>query len=982
MAGTSKPGIIRRMYEASLHIIGKDTPTWMDPGNPLPSVVGNPAAVEGRQFDFQPNVNALTTPKSESFANRSVMFPELRWMADQVEILRLVIETTKDQVCAMNWDFRVVGSKDKQDPRAAWLREFFKRPDGIHDMRTWVRMLMEDLLVIDAPTLHVIRDRQNPELILGFEQVDGATIKPLMDEWGRLPQGFDANGRPFAAYAQVLKGMQATHYSTLDLVYKPRNPRIHSVYGYGPVEQIMTYANTAIRRQLQQLGFFTEGNMPEGFVPVQGTADQVQKFQRIWDAGEIDGQKVGRVRFIPADTASKFVPFKDAVLADAFDEWMARIVCYSFSQEPTPFVKQVNRATAETARDQSLKEGVAVRIQWIKDLLDDLIQNYLDLPGCEAFVSPSQETDPLKLGKYVEGLTQGANPIMRIDEARDLLGLEGDAPTPPASSAQDVPAVAPPTDPQNVAHVHRAAKVLDTQASRTLAMRHETAIADSVFGYFQQTAQRAAREIDKSLHRVQRGESDTFNPDTFDFREIDFLRAVGPSIENVYAGSAHIAIESTGAPIKLGFKEESAAWAKERGAWLVGKSVNESGELVESVRPEYRVSEQCREAIRSVIAQAAEENWTAPKITETLQNDHAFSRARAQTIAQTEIVNADEQGKLAGWKASGVKLQKRSLLGANENHGINDIENAAQGWIPVEKSFQSGDESPPYHPNCIPEGQRVAWAGKILAATKSLYRGLVVEITLGTGNRLTVTENHPVLTASGWKRAKLLNQGEEVFLPAGCNRSMEGGPNDDNFDPLIEQVFSSLQVAGGMSSTCMPTSAEDFHGDAVGFQEDVQVVNVDGFLMGDIFPGKPIQNNKFEWASRSLCGFFANRSSDLSLQWELDTPNGVMSSFGVGSPLLRSESAISEKHSGSAISGRDSLTQQSGSNHITGNIETQGDRKFGFPSEITTTNIVAIQVREFSGHVYDLQVEHQIYTCSGVAVHNCYCTTVARSVKP
>jgi hypothetical protein len=50
MAGNPKPGIVRRMYEASLHIIGKDTPAWFDPGNPLAPVVGNAAAVEGRQF--------------------------------------------------------------------------------------------------------------------------------------------------------------------------------------------------------------------------------------------------------------------------------------------------------------------------------------------------------------------------------------------------------------------------------------------------------------------------------------------------------------------------------------------------------------------------------------------------------------------------------------------------------------------------------------------------------------------------------------------------------------------------------------------------------------------------------------------------------------------------------------------------------------------------------------------------------------------
>jgi len=696
-----RPGFLTRAKNAVSLLMGKDS--WFPAGQPLQGVAP-PDAVAGRQFDFSPNVNAIVQPRGEDFGSRSIRFPQLRFLADSVEVLRLVIETRKDQICGMEWDFRVIGQKgqaSRNDPRVQWCRKFFRRPDGAHDFQTWLRMIQEDLNVLDAVAIRCQRNDQGD--ILAFEQVDGATIKPLMTDMGRIPAA------PYEAFLHVLHGISAISYSVDDLIYKPRNLRINSLYGYGPVEQIQVYANITIRRQMQQLGYFTDGNLPEGMVPVSGTAEQVEKFQRIWDAGEIEGQKIGRVRFVPADTASKFIPFKDAVLADAFDEWMARIICYTFAVEPTPFIKAVNRATAETARDQSSKEGVSVQLKWVKSLLDEMVQEYLGFEEIETFVAPIDETDPIDLGAHCQILVESG--IMRVDEAREKLGLEGDAPllpAPPQAPTEEtpgapVPVAAPkPPEAQQVAHVARLNRaVFNAKRSRALAVKRETAITDSVFSYFQKLANHAAEEIGKSIHRVQRADSeDGFDPDTINLQEDNFLKAVGPSIESIFGDSASIALDETGAAVKLGFKAESAEWAKERGAWLVGKHVTDEGEVVDAIRPEYRVTDICRQSIRDVTAQATEENWTTSKIAEVLKDDHAFSRARAQTIASTEIVNADEQGKLAGWKASGLKLQKRSILGSNENHGADDILNAAEGWIPLNDPYQDGNQAPPLHPNC------------------------------------------------------------------------------------------------------------------------------------------------------------------------------------------------------------------------------------------------------------------------------------------
>jgi hypothetical protein len=47
-----------------------------------------------------------------------------------------------------------------------------------------------------------------------------------------------------------------------DIVYRPRNVRAHRVYGYSPVRQVLMTVNIALRRQLWQLDYFTEGSIP------------------------------------------------------------------------------------------------------------------------------------------------------------------------------------------------------------------------------------------------------------------------------------------------------------------------------------------------------------------------------------------------------------------------------------------------------------------------------------------------------------------------------------------------------------------------------------------------------------------------------------------------------------------------------------------------------------------------------------------------
>ena len=344
---------------------------WFGPS--APQAPAAPDDVAGRQWDFPAGYNLNLRAR----AYEAVSFADLRALADAYDLLRLVIETRKDQIERMNWAIRARSGQQATPAEIARIEKFFHRPDGAHDWSGWTRMVLEDLFVIDAPALWCERDRAGN--LLALHPLDGATIKPVLDAWGRMPRPFAQSGRLVypVAYQQILKGMPAVDYSERDLLYRPRNPRAHRAYGYSPVEQIVATVNIGLKRQLSQLSYYSEGNIPESLigVPDAWTPDQIKNFQDYWDlyfTGDVARRR--RAKFVPGGVARTFIQTKEPELKNAFDEWIARVVCFAFSVSPQPFISQMNRATSETQKDMSDEEGLMPILAWIKRLCDHVIR--------------------------------------------------------------------------------------------------------------------------------------------------------------------------------------------------------------------------------------------------------------------------------------------------------------------------------------------------------------------------------------------------------------------------------------------------------------------------------------------------------------------------------------------------------------------------------------------------------------------------------
>ena len=217
-----QPSMIDRVAAGLKYMIqGVGPENWFGPMQPIQPQAQDKAA--GRQFDYPVGYNLRIQPRSEE----TIGFSALRGMAESYDLMRLVIETRKDQVAAYEWE---IIPKNKDDSANQYKKDiiaatdFLQQPDRENDWAEWLRLMVEDMLVINAICICPRQNRGGK--LYSLDLVDGGTIKRLLDDDGRTPI------LPSPAYQQILKGITAVDYTTEELIYMVRNKRTWKIYGY------------------------------------------------------------------------------------------------------------------------------------------------------------------------------------------------------------------------------------------------------------------------------------------------------------------------------------------------------------------------------------------------------------------------------------------------------------------------------------------------------------------------------------------------------------------------------------------------------------------------------------------------------------------------------------------------------------------------------------------------------------------------------
>ena len=342
------------------------------------------------------SVNQQRTPRTGWEVNLT-SFQILRAMADE-PLFQIGLKDVRGQILGMKRD--IVPEEGVEESPAltkeiARVKAAVDMPDPLQRMnlRSLISRMVDEVHTTDALTLYPHYARGGK--FLALEWVDGATIVPLVDARGRhpLPPSMGgATGPDAYAFEQALNGRVETSFYLDELWYRPMNPRTDTPYGRPSAEVVLLILNIALRRQMRDLEWFTEGQLPEGFytLPDEWTPDQVLGYEENFYA-KLETPNAGfrPVKFVPPGT---YQELKSRVWSLDELEWYARQICGSLGISPIPYVKMMNRGTGDTLETSTLESGVRPLAQHIADILTEFVKGPLASPELR-FAFPDDETE-------------------------------------------------------------------------------------------------------------------------------------------------------------------------------------------------------------------------------------------------------------------------------------------------------------------------------------------------------------------------------------------------------------------------------------------------------------------------------------------------------------------------------------------------------------------------------------------------------------
>ena len=687
-------------------IDGVQPGSWASPQNPIRPTIQLGVGI--RQWDFTPSINLQFTPRGDV----AIKFSQLWNVSNSFDLCRLAIETRKDQLVGRSWLVRVKpvpgetkaaqSKRQSSSKNVALVTNFLKRPDGVHTFDIWFRMWLEQLLVFDAPCFYPVKSMTGE--CVAWRLVSGATITPLLDQYGFIPQP------PDPAYQQIILGIPTSNlaaqgaaepkkYTVDQLIYSPRNPRVDSRWGFGPVEQVITTLQIGANFQQSTKFAYTSGNVPEGLLPMpeSWTAQQIKDFQKWFDA-MLAGNLAMKRRMIMVPDAKHPPQFsKESLIVNpAVYEFLVRTVCYAFSLSPQNLLRQVNRGTAKESSDIAQIEGEEPWARHAENVINGAIESTLKIEDVEFAFQDEREMDPVKQAQTDQiYLTTGTYTRNEIREARGddprpekaaneltvttptgVISIDEAAPEPGDGEGNDNPSNASRSTPVKVRKIASLKVRAGDLTPRSRQARNDFARQLTKFLADQKVRISAKARQEFAACKAAVSRETLFKDDEDDARRAAEIAALlGWDYETLYGISApylEIAAEegaqagayqtaaNLGASLPSTLAEsvpKAKAAADARAAEMVGMDLQDDGSLTEAPGAQWAISTTAKDDVLNAIRQGIAEGWTPQQLEAVIQASVVWTPDHAELIADNEITRQQASGHLTSWFASGKVLE-------------------------------------------------------------------------------------------------------------------------------------------------------------------------------------------------------------------------------------------------------------------------------------------------------------------------------------
>lgn len=400
----------------------------------------------------------------------------------------------------------------------------------------------------------------------------------------------------------------------------------------------------------------------------------------------------------------------------------------------------------------------------------------------------------------------------------------------------------------------------------------------------------------------------------------------------------------------------------------------------------------------------------------------------SEMLCRTKALEASNRGTENRLTANNLDLVLITSHGASDwckffENRVFSISGTSSEYPPLSEVPNHGC---PMHPRCVAGGALVTGPRPIMSFSR-WFEGEVVVIRTASGNELTVTPNHPILTPKGWVAAGLLNEGNQVVRYLGKQGVMDTvDPNYIDVPTLIEEVANSFNHSSSVSTCSVPVSAEDFHGDGKG--SDICIIRSNSLLRneGNVTVNEPASENSFGFANIWAMILYAKGAATKLLERLFFATNGFMRSGRQSGTSCFIKACKSSFHCFGSISGsvntkfgqtslngafinskrfrdiflsfpglvaikdlliikrqpirsmgflrtaqRDSKINKPSAESSFSNSKVLGEAIQTFTSQIAFDTIVHINRHSFAGHVYNLQTKYNWYACNTIITHNC-----------
>lgn len=413
--------------------------TMYAPGSPLPVSPGLVPPSGPRQFEYPVSYNVVPQPRTTELSSAA----QLRALAFAYEGIRLCEQVYYDVLAGLELKvgFKpniIPDGESESDPKwraiAAPAETFLAKPDGITPLNAWLTAGVRDLLELGGAYLYRQRDRAGR--LLSLDYIDGATVKPLIDERGRMPRP------PYPAYEQYLYGVSAYFLRADEVDWIRETTRTDSSYPTSRVEYIITRINQALRKQMLDLARYTDGAIPEGiFSPSEELAlqpAQIEEAERIWN-GLLAGNDAMRVRVKFAPWPGTFKETRDTSPQMDFDRYLLNITVGAFglTMDELGMTDTSNKSVGASQQSVVYRRTVKPIAARFSAVLTDIVQAEFDPRLVVGWAGYEEEEDQFQKAQTLNiGVANGSLSPSRM--AR-LMGWPVDLEVPPMVLTKDGP---------------------------------------------------------------------------------------------------------------------------------------------------------------------------------------------------------------------------------------------------------------------------------------------------------------------------------------------------------------------------------------------------------------------------------------------------------------------------------------------------------------------------------------------------------------